>query len=31
MSVVISAGDVRPGDHITVELPDEPHQPLKPV
>nr|WP_208408091.1 MOSC domain-containing protein [Variibacter gotjawalensis] len=31
MSVVVSAGDVRPGDPIAIELPAEPHQPLKPV
>lgn len=28
MSVVQSGGVVRPGDLITVELPDEPHRPL---
>ena len=28
MSVVQAGGVVRPGDTITVELPDEPHQPL---
>lgn len=28
MSVVQAGGVVRPGDPITVELPDEPHQPL---
>jgi MOSC domain-containing protein YiiM len=31
MSVVISDGDVRPGDEIRVELPAEPHRPLLPV
>jgi MOSC domain-containing protein YiiM len=31
MSVVISEGDVRPGDPITAEAPVEPHQPLLPV
>lgn len=31
MSVVVSAGDVRPGDPIAIEFPAEPHQPLKPV
>ena len=31
MSVVISGGDVRPGDPIVTELPAEPHQPLLPV
>ncbi|GGR17073.1 MOSC domain-containing protein [Streptomyces aurantiogriseus] len=29
MSVVLSGGLVRPGDPITVELPDGPHQPLR--
>ncbi|MFD9393117.1 MOSC domain-containing protein [Streptomyces sp. NPDC060000] len=29
MSVVLSGGVVRPGDPITVELPDGPHQPLR--
>jgi MOSC domain-containing protein YiiM len=28
MSVVQVGGVVRPGDMITVELPDEPHRPL---
>jgi len=28
MSVVLSDGDVRPGDTIEIELPDEPHRPL---
>jgi MOSC domain-containing protein YiiM len=28
MSVVQVGGVVRPGDTITVELPDEPHRPL---
>jgi len=31
MSIVLSGGEVRPGDHIRVELPAEPHQKLKPV
>lgn len=31
MSVVVVDGDVRPGDPIRIELPDEPHRPLKPV
>jgi MOSC domain-containing protein YiiM len=31
MSIVISGGDVRPGDAIGVELPDAPHRPLLPV
>jgi MOSC domain-containing protein YiiM len=31
MSIVISQGDVRPGDAIRVELPDMPHRPLLPV
>ena len=31
MSIVISEGDVRPGDTIGVELPDMPHRPLQPV
>ena len=31
MSIVISEGDVRPGDPIRVELPAEPHRPLRPV
>jgi MOSC domain-containing protein YiiM len=31
MSIVISDGDVRPGDTIRVELPDMPHRPLQPV
>jgi MOSC domain-containing protein YiiM len=31
MSIVISDGDVRPGDAIRVELPAEPHLPLQPV
>jgi MOSC domain-containing protein YiiM len=31
MSVVVSGGDVRAGDPITVELPDGPHRPLAPV
>jgi MOSC domain-containing protein YiiM len=31
MSIVLSDGDVRPGDAIRVELPDTPHRPLQPV
>jgi MOSC domain-containing protein YiiM len=31
MSIVLTGGDVRPGDAIRVELPGEPHQPLRPV
>jgi MOSC domain-containing protein YiiM len=31
MGIVISGGDVTPGDLITVVLPDHPHSPLKPV
>jgi MOSC domain-containing protein YiiM len=31
MSIVLTGGDVRAGDPIRVELPPEPHQPLKPV
>ena len=31
MSVVLQGGEVRPGDIIRVELPEEPHRPLKPV
>ena len=31
MSIVLSDGDVRPGDAVRVELPDMPHQALKPV
>ena len=31
MSVVVSQGDVRPGDAIVAELPGMPHRPLQPV
>ena len=31
MSIVIAAGDVRPGDAIGVEMPAEPHRRLQPV
>ena len=31
MAVVIEGGTVRPGDHIAIELPAAPHQPLQPV
>ena len=29
MSVVLTSGDVKAGDAISIELPDEPHQPLE--
>jgi MOSC domain-containing protein YiiM len=28
MSIVVTGGEVRPGDPIVVELPAEPHLPL---
>jgi MOSC domain-containing protein YiiM len=28
MGIVLTGGDVRPGDPIGIELPPEPHQPL---
>ena len=28
MSIVLTGGDVRPGDPIRVELPPQPHRPL---
>jgi MOSC domain-containing protein YiiM len=31
MGVVLTGGEVRAGDPIVVEMPAEPHQPLKPV
>jgi MOSC domain-containing protein YiiM len=31
MSVVLADGEVRPGDAVTVTLPDRPHRPLIPV
>lgn len=31
MAIVLTDGEVRPGDSIVVELPPEPHLPLKPV
>ena len=31
MSVVVSDGEVRPGDRIAVELPPRPHRRLEPV
>jgi MOSC domain-containing protein YiiM len=31
MAIVVADGEVRPGDRILVELPAEPHRPLKPV
>jgi MOSC domain-containing protein YiiM len=31
MAIVVSGGDIRPGDEITVELPAAPHRPLEPV
>jgi MOSC domain-containing protein YiiM len=31
MGIVLADGEVRPGDAIEVELPPEPHSPLKPV
>ena len=31
MGVVLSGGEVRPGDPIRVELPPEPHRQLEPV
>ena len=31
MAIVLAGGEVRPGDQIGVELPPEPHRPLKPV
>jgi MOSC domain-containing protein YiiM len=31
MAIVVADGEVRPGDRILVELPEEPHRPLKPL
>ncbi|HKP74987.1 MAG TPA: MOSC domain-containing protein [Longimicrobiaceae bacterium] len=31
MAIVLTGGEVRPGDPVRVELPATPHQPLKPV
>ena len=31
MAVVVAGGEVRPGDGIVIELPDGPHEPLRPV
>ena len=31
MAIVLTGGDVAPGDEITIELPPEPHRPLAPV
>lgn len=31
MAIVLTDGEVRPGDTIRVELPPEPHKPLEPV
>ena len=31
MAVVVSGGEVRPGDEVAVELPAEPRRPLEPV
>jgi MOSC domain-containing protein YiiM len=31
MGIVLTGGDVRPGDAIKIALPTEPHRPLKPV
>jgi MOSC domain-containing protein YiiM len=31
MAVVLTAGDVRPGDRVSVELPAPPHAALEPV
>jgi len=31
MAVVLTGGEVRPGDPIAVELPTAPHRPLAPV
>jgi MOSC domain-containing protein YiiM len=31
MGIVLSGGEVRPGDPIAVELPPPPHRPLEPV
>jgi MOSC domain-containing protein YiiM len=31
MGIVVTGGEVRPGDPISIELPPEPHRPLAPV
>ncbi len=31
MSIVLTGGEVQPGDTIQIELPPEPHRPLEPV
>jgi hypothetical protein len=31
MGVVVTGGEVRPGDAIVVEVPDAPHRQLTPV
>lgn len=31
MAIVLTGGEVKPGDRIAVELPAEPHRPLRPV
>ena len=31
MGVVLHGGELRPGDPVTVELPERPHEPLRPV
>jgi MOSC domain-containing protein YiiM len=31
MGIVVEGGEVRPGDAIRVELPEQPHRPLQPV
>jgi MOSC domain-containing protein YiiM len=31
MAIVLAAGEVRPGDTITINLPPAPHRPLEPV
>jgi MOSC domain-containing protein YiiM len=31
MGIVVADGEVRPGDAIRIELPNEPHRPLGPV
>jgi hypothetical protein len=31
MTVVVTGGEVLPGDAIAVELPPDPHRPLAPV
>jgi MOSC domain-containing protein YiiM len=31
MGIVLTGGEVQPGDRISVDLPAEPHVPLAPV